>query len=327
MVGTGLTEIRTLSEEAFSIRKKNFTNDVHYYAPGLKSYEITGFNQKNPNAFLPISITGGGCALACDHCNKRILDPMLPLQKKEGLFNMCKRLAENGTTGVLISGGSRKSGEVPLDKHIDDIARIKSELGLNVMVHTGLILEDSQAKMLKDADVDGVALDIIGSNETIRDVYHLDKTIDDFDRSLELLSSYDLSLRPHIILGLHYGKMLGEYAALDMIAKYNVDALIIVILTPLTDTAMWGVEPPATDEVIEFFGKARVQMPNTHILLGCARPLGEYKRIVDMGAIVNGINGIAYPAEGVIEHSISMGLKPLYFEDSCSCGIKTVTTN
>jgi lipoyl synthase len=327
MAGTGLTQVGTLSEEAFSVRKQNFADDVHYYAPGLKSYEITGFVQKNPNAFLPISITGGGCALACDHCNKRILDPMLPLQQKEGLYNMCKRLAEKGTTGVLISGGSRKSGEVPLDKHIDDIARIKSELGLNVMVHTGLILEDSQARMLKDADVDGVALDIIGANETIRDVYHLDRTIDDFDRSMELLSSYNLSLRPHIILGLHYGKILGEYKALEMIAKYNVDALIIVILTPLTDTAMWGVEPPATDEVIEFFGKARIEMPGTHILLGCARPLGEYKRIVDMGAIENGINGIAYPAEGVIEHSISMGLKPLYFEDSCSCGIKTVKAN
>jgi len=327
MAGSGLTETRTLKEEAFEIRKRNFPNDVHYYAPGLKSYEITGFNQKNPNAFLPISITGSGCALACDHCNKRILDPMLPLQQKEGLFNMCKRLAENGTTGVLISGGSKKSGEVPLDKHIDDIARIKKELGLNVMVHTGLILEDQQASMLKQADVDGVALDIIGANETIRDVYHLDKTVDDFDRSLELLTSYDLSLRPHIILGLHYGKMLGEYHALEMIAKYNVDALIIVILTPLTDTAMWGVEPPPTSEVIDFFGKARMQLPDTHILLGCARPLGEYKQIVDMGAIESGINGIAYPAEGVIEHSISMGLKPLYFEDSCSCGIKTVTTN
>ena len=58
MAGSGLTEITTLTEEAFNIRKRNFTNDVHYYAPGLKSYEITGFNQKNPNAFLPISTSG-----------------------------------------------------------------------------------------------------------------------------------------------------------------------------------------------------------------------------------------------------------------------------
>ena len=104
----------------------------------------------------------------------------------------------------------------------------------------------------------------------------------DFDTTLERLTRHGLSIRPHIILGLHYGKFLGEYAALEMIKKYPVHALIVVILTPMQDTPMKDVDPPSTDEVEEFFQKARIAMPDSNILVGCARPGGEYKKIVDL---------------------------------------------
>ncbi len=311
---------QSLKEQAFAIRKANFTDEIKFYGPGLKSYNIKGFEQKKPNAFLPISITGNACALDCDHCDTKILDPMIPLNHSKGLYAMCKKMAENGTESVLISGGSKRNGQVPFLKHIDDIARIKSELGMKIIIHTGLVSEEMAAG-LQHAGVDGVALDIIGSNETIKKVYHLDITVEDFDHSLELLTSYNLSIRPHIILGLHYGKFLGEYTALDMIKKYDVHALILVILTPLHDTPMQGVDPPPTDDVALFFQKARITMPDSKILVGCARPVGEYKKIVDLEAVDAGLNGIAYPAEGTIGYAESMGLRATFYEDSCSCGI------
>jgi len=309
-----------LQEQAFAVRRANFPDEIKFYAPGLKHFSIPEFSQHNPRAFLPISLTGSACALKCEHCNSKILEPMIPLNKREGLYNMCKKMADSGTEGVLISGGSLRSGEVPLDRYFDDISRIKEELGLNVMVHTGLIREEMIAKNLKDAGVDGVAIDIIGDDATIRDVYHLDATVKDFDRSLEYLAKYELSLRPHIILGLHFGKFLGEYPALDLIAKYPVHALVLVILTPMHDTPMFGVEPPEVEQVAEFFQRARLKMPDTYIMLGCARPLGDYKIIVDHAAVNSGLNGIAYPAEGVVAFSKSKGLQPLFFENSCSCG-------
>jgi len=315
-----ITEELSLQEQAFSIRKTHFSNQINFYAPGLKSYSIPGFEQKNPQAFLPISITGNACALNCDHCDTKILDPMIPLDQKSGLFAMCRKMAEKGTKSVLISGGSMKNGQVPFLKHIEDITRVKKELGLKIIMHTGLV-DEKMAKALKSADIDGVALDIIGSNETIKKVYHLDITVDDFDRSLELLSTYGLSVRPHIILGLHYGRFLGEYTALEMIKKYNVHALILVILTPLHGTPMFGVKLPDSQEVASFFINARLSMPDSKILLGCARPVGDYKKEVDMAAVNAGLNGIAYPAEGIIEHAQSRGLEPAFFEDSCSCGI------
>ena len=47
---------QSLMEKAFAIRKANFSDDIKFYAPGLKSYNIPEFEQKKPNAFLPISI-------------------------------------------------------------------------------------------------------------------------------------------------------------------------------------------------------------------------------------------------------------------------------
>ena len=315
-----ITKEKSLMDRAFAIRKANFCDDVKFYAPGLKSYNIPEFEQKNPNAFLPISITGSACALDCDHCDTKILDPMIPLNLKEGLYEMCKKMAAQGTESVLISGGSMKNGQVPFLKHIDDIKKIKDELGLKIIMHTGLVSEE-MAKGLAYAGVDGVAIDIIGAQETIEQVYHMNVTVDDFDATLERLTRHGLSIRPHIILGLHYGKFLGEYEALRIIKKYPVHALILVILTPMQDTPMKNVEPPSPKLIEEFYLKARIAMPKSNILVGCARPGGAYKKIVDIAAINAGLNGIAYPAEGVIDYARTKGLNPSFYENSCSCGI------
>lgn len=311
---------QSLMEKAFAIRKANFCDDIKFYAPGLKSYNIPGFEQKNPNAFLPISVTGNACALDCDHCDTRILDPMIPLDMEFGLFGMAEKMAAKGTESLLISGGSMKNGQVPFMKHIEDIKKIKDELGMKIIMHTGLVSEEMAAG-LAYAGVDGVALDIIGAQETIEQVYHMDATLADFDATLERLTRHGLSIRPHIILGLHYGKFLGEYEALEMIKKYPTHALIVVILTPLHDTPMQNVEPPPSAEVAAFFAKARVAMPDTNILVGCSRPGGDYKKVVDLAAVNAGLNGIAYPAEGIIEFAKNKGLKPNFYENSCSCGI------
>ncbi len=328
MVGTTLTppttQIRAaetgLLQRAFAVRRANFPDEIKFFAPGLKRYATDELEQNNPRAFQSVSITGSACALDCDHCNKKILEPMIPLNPRTGLFNLCKHLASNGTESVLISGGSKSTGETPFMKHTADIRRVKDELGMRIIVHTGLVLKNKEAAALKSAGVDGIALDIIGADETIREVYHLDATTKDYDRSLALLSGHGLSLRPHIIIGLHYGQILGEHYALEMIARHPIHSVVLVILVPMHDTKMWGVKPPDTSEVADFFAHSRIEMPQTPVLLGCARPLGDYKSTVDKAAVEAGLNGIAFPAEGIVAHSAGMGLKPVYYENACSCG-------
>jgi len=59
-------------------------------------------------------------------------------------------------------------------------------------------------------------------------------------------------------------------------------------------------------------------MPATPINLGCARPLGAMKLALDKAAIDEGLNGIAYPAEGVIDYARRSGLVPALYESCCS---------
>lgn len=315
----GMTLEKATGNRAFELRQSRFGNEIQFYAPGLKHFSTDEFRQKTPQAFRPISLTGSACALQCEHCKSKILEPMIALNPKEGLFNLCRRLAARGTTGVLISGGSQRSGAVPLIKYAGEIARIKGELGLRVMVHCGVIDRRTSAAM-QQAGVDGMMLDIIGADETIRDVYHLDLTVADFDRSMENLLLYDHSVRPHIILGLHFGRFLGEYAALELLEKYPIHSLILVILTPMAGTPMERLAPPEVEEISRFFHEARLRMAHTPVRLGCARPGGEHKRAVDQAAVDFGLNGIAYPAEGIVEYARSLGLQPRFYEDSCSCG-------
>ena len=54
---------------------------------------------------------------------------------------------------------------------------------------------------------------------------------------------------PHIVAGLHYGTIRGEYEALDLIGRYNPAALVIVVITPLAGTPMANVTPPSPIEV------------------------------------------------------------------------------
>jgi hypothetical protein len=46
---------------------------------------------------------------------------------------------------------------------------------------------------------------------------------------------------------------------------------------------------------------ARETLPDVPLLLGCARPPGRTKMQIDAYAVMAGLNGIAHPADGMVE--------------------------
>jgi uncharacterized radical SAM superfamily protein len=304
-------------ERGFDLRAENFGNHIDFFAPGLKRWQTAEWRPDNPRRFMPISVTGGSCALQCDHCEAKVLKGMISARTGDELLAVATRMRREGTEGILVSGGSTREGGVPMEGHLAAIARIKNELGMKVVVHSGVV-SPRIAEGLAAAGVDAVMLDIIGANETIRDVYHLDLTVDDFDHSLALLAQAKLRIIPHIVLGMHYGKFLGEHRALEMIAAHPVSTLIIVVLVPLVGTPMEHIPPPPVSEVVDFFALARAAMPSTTINLGCGRPMGDTKVALDRAAIDHGLNGIAYPADGAIAYAESVGLETRLYEYCCS---------
>lgn len=306
-----------LAGSPFQVRRANFPDEMDFYAPGLKRWQTAEWAPENPRRFLPVSVTGSACALSCDHCQAKVLEGMISVRADQDLFTLATRLRAQGSEGLLVSGGSARTGEVPLLPHLRHIPRIRSELGMKVIVHSGVV-SPRLAAALAAAGIDGVMLDIIGADETLREVYHLDLTVADVENSLRLLAGEGLRIIPHIVLGLHYGRFLGEHAALEMLTRYPVSTLILVVLTPLTGTPMAHIPPPPADQVAGFFATARLAAPATPVNLGCARPLGTVKSDLDQAAIDLGLNGIAYPADGAIEYARSRGLTPRLFEYCCS---------
>ena len=302
---------------AWETRRENFGEKIYFFAPSLKRYDISEFKARQNTFFVPISITGSGCQLSCDHCQGKILEGMLSAQDPGSLWTLGEQLSERGCRGLLITGGSLKDGRVPLMKFMPAIGRLKSELGLKIAVHTGLV-DEVLADEIAKAEIDVAMMDIIGSEETIGSVYHLSASPSDFESTLEMLIKRGIRVSPHLVIGLHWGKIIGEKRALGMISSFNVYSLVLVVLTPLHNTPMEGISPPRLKEVGELFAKARSQFPSTPVLLGCAKPLGRYKDNVEQLALRMGFNGIAYPGEKVVKLARRAGLKPIFSQYCCS---------
>ncbi|MDH5804479.1 MAG: radical SAM protein [Gemmatimonadota bacterium] len=293
------------------------TDSIHFYAPGLKRYRTSEYSCQDHDAFVSVSVTGSACALQCDHCESKVLHGMLDLETKS-LFDVCQGLADKGTRGILISGGCDAKGRVPLGRHFEDMARVRNELGMMIRVHSGLVTEET-AQALGQIDIDGAMVDVIGAEDTVKNVYHLDVGVGEYERTLERLHRHGVPTIPHIVMGLHYGEFLGEYEALDMVAKYPPKLLVLVNIMALYGTAMAKVTPPPVEEIDKFFQATRQRLPDVPIMLGCARPFGDVKATIDRLAVDAGLNGIAYPADGIVDYAVEKGLSP-QFHDAC-CGI------
>ncbi len=312
-----IAESMSVTTECLDIRRANFGDAITFHAPGLRRYKTDEFETQNVIEFASVSVTGTACALGCEHCKTNVLHGMADLRQHDGsLFDLCADLASKGARGVLISGGSDKRGRVPLLAHVPDMIRVRKELGLAIRVHTGLPDEETCAA-LGEVGIDGAMIDIIGHRDTMRDVYHLDSDPEDYENSLAWLEQNKVPTIPHIILGLHFGKMLGEENALDMIVRHPPKTLVLVVLMPLTGTPMMGVTPPSLEEIGAFFERSRKALPSTPVMLGCARPLGNLKLEIDRLAINAGLNGIAYPANGIVEYARQNGLQPKFINACC----------
>jgi len=302
--------------EVRSIGWKNFGRRIRFYAPSFMYYRSERF-RSSPSAFPSVSVTGSFCALKCKHCGGKVLNTMFPALTPERLVEVCTEIKARGGLGCLISGGCLPNGSVPLERFVDAIAEVKKTLGLTVVVHTGVI-DAELARRLAVAGVDAALIDVIGSDETIREVYQLDVSVADYDRSLRALHESGVPLVPHVLVGLHYGRLKGEFEALQMIARYLPSAVIVIALMPIHGTLMETVTPPKPADIARVLVAARMMLPKTPLVLGCMRPKGKHKTETDVLAVKAGVNAIAFPAEQAIKFAESIHMKTSFSSLCCS---------
>jgi len=293
---------------------------LRFFTPTFRAYGTEDVKGCNKNSFPAFSITAGACALNCDHCQAKILEPMIPATDPAMLERKVRDLVLlQDLQGFLLSGGSNRRNEVPYERYYPTVEKLKREFPhLKIAMHSAL-LDEVKAKRMEAAGVDVAMTDIIGAQETIRDVYHLDRPVEDFERTLAALCATSMDVVPHIVIGLHYGTILGEFNALDIIARHKVSALVLVVVMPYYAPANRPFEMVTPEAAARVFVAARERLTDVPVQLGCARPAGMHKLITDAYATMAGFDGIAYPAEGIRALATAIG-RPVEQAHAC-CSI------
>jgi len=309
--------LQELQSEAFRIRKAHFGNELTFSIPDTVSYhDDTLPFQKN--RFAAISVTGSHCDLQCGHCQGKLLGSMIPAEDPGTFFQVANQLRLNGAHGILVSGGANQKGEVPLKNFIPSIREIKEKAPeFKVIVHTGLIQRES-AKELKEAGVDQILIDVIGDDDTIREVYHLDRRVQDYEETLWMLKEMGHRLAPHIIIGHYFGEIRGEWKALEMVTRVGVETIVLVVLKTLLLVGKNHFRVPKPEETSRISAAARILNPHIPIRMGCIRPAHPSKAEMEKGFIDSGINTIAYPLQGTIDYAKEIGLETKFVELCCS---------
>jgi len=304
-----MTNLSRLLEDARRISWDNLGRRITFFLPGM--FIQNGVPGKHP----AVSITGSRCDLMCDHCRGRLLEPMISADEPAALFETCRALEQKGHQGVLISGGCNGEGCLPWDRFVPAIRAVKEKTRLFISVHAGFISE-KDALGLKQAGVNQALVDVIGDDASLQRIYHVPFGVERIVSGLEALQKAGLPMVPHIVCGIDYGLMRGEQKAIDLIARFPVEQIVILSLMSLPGTPVQHVSPPGPEDVAELIARARLRMPSIPLSLGCARPRGNSR--LDVLAVDAGVNRMALPSDEAIERAQTYGLDIRYQKSCCS---------
>lgn len=267
--------------------------------------------------FPSVSITGGNCDLKCNHCKGHYLKHMPDTSDPEKLKEFCIKHEENGGVGLLISGGSTVEGKVPLDPFLDTMKWVKDNTDLVINLHTGMLTK-GEAEEIASTGVDIASVDLVGSQDTLREVYGLDASLKDYGDTLIHLNDGGVPfIAPHVCVGLHYGEVKGEKHALDLASEINPETIVFISLIPTENTPMAGVTPPKIDDILELIKYAKKTSPVSDISLGCMRSR-EYKTELEWKAIEAGIDRLALASRSTEKRALAAGYKVQKLDSCCA---------
>lgn len=273
--------------DAWRIRQANFSPQIEFVYPLDTAL---------------ISLTGPHCDLDCAHCGGYYLQHMTPIW----------RAKVKGASSCLISGGCDASGRVPVTRYLEQIKAIRS--GRKMNWHVGLIEEGDLLAIAPYTDV--VSFDFVGDDETIHEVYGLNRTVADYVRTYQMLCRH-VRVIPHITIGLRGGVIGHEYLAMDKLQELGVEALVFIVFIPTPGTRYADRQPPPIEAVVSILAQARLRFPDRPLHLGCMRPRGEYRAQLDPLAVQVGVNKIVSPAREAKQLAEKLGLSIVQSRECC----------
>jgi len=264
-----------------------------------------------PEKTLAVSLTGEKCGRRCRHCMGHYLSGMKPLASLTA-----EKLSKYSS--VLISGGSDDTGKVPIGEYIDRINKIPTDLRLNI--HVGL-QGAHDLLSLRNRETT-ISFDLIGCDETIKEVYGLDRHASDYKEAYLELTKY-FSVIPHLTVGLRGGKPSGEIEILNFLKNNPSSTLTFLVFRPTPNTPYQGCSPPAMEYVVNLIARAVSELSSV-VSLGCMRPSGSYRKRLDLLAWIAGARSIVLPDKSLTDFLSGVGF-PVETSYEC-CSLRTTET-
>lgn len=284
-----------LVQQAWDVRQAHFADEIFFDFPTLTE---------------SITLTGQSCALNCAHCGGHYLKGMRSISDIKAQRSVNSNYAFRS---ALISGGCTLDGKVPFTQKLDFLHKLKEGVRLNF--HVGL-LDGEEILLLKDlANV--VSFDFVADPETIQEVYGLKKGLEDYSRVYKALREV-VPVMPHLTLGLRGGQWGGEEKALDVLEELGLDGLIFNVFIPTPGTRYAQKTPLPVEEVIRFLAGARRRFPDLSLALGCMRPKGRYRQVLDEASVALGLNRLVMPTPGARRLAGELGLRVIRGEECCA---------
>ncbi|OYT40185.1 MAG: radical SAM protein [Desulfurococcales archaeon ex4484_58] len=223
-----------------------------------------------PGEFFPsISITGSRCWLMCSYCRGRYLKGMVHIEGPGELYSVAKYYWRRGAYGLLISGGFTREGILPVKPYLPVIRDIKRDFDLIISIHPGLI-DRGLIEEIRSVGVDIVDYELVLDNYIIRDLKHLNKTIEDYIKTYEeLLENGPPHIVPHIPIGFTRDDRW-IYTAINILREYKPEITVFLVSISLDQNQV--------DRVVEILRYTRKKLYETS--LGCMRPY-KIKPILD----------------------------------------------
>jgi len=249
-----------------------------------------------------LSLTGRECALNCAHCGGHYLRRMRPIWEAE----------PDASSSCLISGGCDPSGRVPVLAHAEAVRAWRQ--GRRMNWHVGFCSEEEIAAIAPLVDV--VSFDFVGDDATIREVYGLERTVQDYVDTYRLLRRHARTL-PHVTIGLRGGVLGHELPALERLQELGVDGLVLLVFIPTPGTRYADRRPPSPEAAAELLAEARLRFPDVPLYLGCMRPKGIHRDRLDELAVRAGVDVIVSPSRRALQVAAELGLETRTMRECC----------
>ncbi|MBF0543463.1 MAG: hypothetical protein HQM08_03465 [Candidatus Riflebacteria bacterium] len=249
-----------------------------------------------PNGTLPVSLTGSRCELNCSHCEGHYLQSMKP-------FSSLMKSDFDNYSSFLISGGSDRKGIVPVAEFVEEILKIPRENGLNL--HIGFQGAEKLKKLFPREKL-VVSYDLIGNQTVLNDVFGLSIFPSDLEKKfLEIKQS--VRVVPHLIIGLSSNDFSGEKRVMQFIRENGDGRLTILVFRPTPRTKLADLPLPSLFEIAELFERAICDF-GLEITLGCMRPIGIYRKKLDLFCWLAGVRKIVNPDRSLVKALEEQGI-------------------